>query len=190
MDVYGPTLTGFYDYRLVTVSVLLAVFAAYAALDLAGRVTSARGFARFAWLIGGALAMGIGIWSMHYMGMEAFRLPVPVEYDWPTVILSMIAAVSASAVALFVVSRKTMGMTAAILGSLLMGSGIAAMHYIGMEAMRLPAMCHYSTRLVTLSFGTRFSRNRVRHADPSGHGGPRVLARPLACLKCNGIGLK
>src|SRR3984893_4233729 len=134
MDAGGPTLTGFYDLRLVAVSILIAVFAAYAALDLAGRVTSARGTARFAWLSGGALAMGMGIWSMHYMGMEAFRLPVVVQYDWPTVLLSMVAAVSASAVALFVVSRKTMGMTAAIVGSLVMGSGIAAMHYIGMEA--------------------------------------------------------
>ncbi len=151
MDVHGPMLVGFYDYRLVAVSVLIAVFAAYAALDLAGRVTAARGAARVAWLSGGALAMGLGIWAMHYMGMEAFKLPVRVEYDWPTVLLSMVAAVSASAVALFVVSRKTMGMTAAIAGSLLMGSGIAAMHYIGMEAMRLPGMCMYSYPLVALS---------------------------------------
>ncbi len=151
MYAHGSTLVGFYDYRLVALSVLIAVFAAYAALDLAGRVTAARGMARFAWLSGGALVMGMGIWSMHYMGMEAYRLPVPVEYDWPTVLLSMVAAVSASAVALFVVSRKTMGMTAAIIGSVLMGSGIAAMHYIGMEAMRLPGMCHYSPGLVVLS---------------------------------------
>ncbi len=151
MDAHGSTLVGFYDYRLVALSVLIAVFAAYAALDLAGRVTAARGMVRFAWLGGGAFAMGLGIWSMHYMGMEAFRLPVPVEYDWPTVLLSMVAAVSASAVALFVVSRKTMGVTAAIIGSVPMGGGIAAMHYIGMEAMRLPGMCHYSPGLVALS---------------------------------------
>ena len=151
MNAQVTTLVGFYDYRLVAVSVLIAVFAAYAALDLAGRVTAARGVARFAWLTGGALAMGMGIWSMHYIGMEAFILPVPVEYDWPTVLLSMVAAVSASAVALFVVSRKTMGMRSAILGSLLMGGGIAAMHYIGMEAMRLPGMCHYSYGVVVLS---------------------------------------
>jgi two-component system sensor histidine kinase/response regulator len=148
---HATLLTGFYDYRLVAVSVVIAIFAAYAALDLAGRVTAAYGIARFAWLSGGALAMGMGIWSMHYIGMKAFVLPVPVAYDWPTVLLSMIAAVSASAVALFVVSRKTMGMTSAIVGSLLMGSGIAAMHYIGMESMRLPGMCHYSSGLVTLS---------------------------------------
>src|ERR1700679_2576694 len=131
MDVHGPTLVGYYDFRLVAVSVLIAVFAAYAALDLAGRVTAAREAARIAWLTGGALAMGLGIWSMHYMGMEALRLPVPVEYDWPTVLSSMIAAVSASAIALFVVSRKAMGLTSAILGSLPMGLGIAAMHYVG-----------------------------------------------------------
>ncbi len=151
MTAYGSPLVGVYDYRLVALSVVIAIFAAYAALDLAGRVTASRGFARMAWLSGGAFAMGIGIWSMHYIGMEALQLPVPVMYDWPTVVLSMIAAIAASAVALYVVSRKTMGLTTAIVGSIVMGSGIAAMHYIGMEAMRLPAMCMYSTKLVVLS---------------------------------------
>ena len=144
-------LTGSYDLNLVALSILVAVFAAYGALDLAVRITAARGAARFAWLGGGAFAMGIGIWSMHYLGMEAYRLPVRVLYDWPTVLLSMLAAIAASAVALLAVSRKTMGVRAAIVGSVLMGSGIAAMHYIGMEAMRLPAMCTYSLDLVTLS---------------------------------------
>jgi len=144
-------LSGHYDYRLVALSVFISILAAYAALDLAGRVTSARGKARFFWLSGGALAMGTGIWSMHYIGMEALRLPVPVLYDWPTVLISMLAAVVASGIALFVVSRKTLGVTSVIVGSITMGSGIAAMHYIGMEAMRLPAMCHYSIRLVALS---------------------------------------
>ena len=151
MDVHSSTLIGSYNSLLVAVSVLIAILAAYAALDLAGRVTAARGLARSAWLSGGAFAMGIGIWSMHYIGMEALQLPVPVKYDWPTVLLSMAAAVSASAIALFVVSRKTMKISAAIAGSVLMGGGIAAMHYIGMEAMRLPAMCSYSSGLVALS---------------------------------------
>src|SRR6202044_4011447 len=102
------------------------IFSAYAALDLAGRLTAAHGRARLAWLGGGAFAMGIGIWSMHYIGMEALHLPVPVEYDWPTVLLSMVAAIAASAVALFVVSQKTMGLKATIVGSIVMGSGIAA----------------------------------------------------------------
>jgi two-component system sensor histidine kinase/response regulator len=151
MDAHGSALSGHYDFRLVTASILIAILAAYAALDLAGRVSATKGLLRFAWLGGGAVAMGFGIWSMHYIGMEAFRLPVLVQYDWPTVLLSMVAAVFASAVALFVASRKTMGLTAAIFGSLLMGSGIAGMHYVGMEAMRLPAMCTYSSSLVALS---------------------------------------
>ena len=144
-------LAGSYNFHLVALSVLIAVLASYAALDLAGRVTSARDKARLLWLSGGAMAMGFGIWSMHYIGMLAFRLPVPVQYDWPTVLLSLLAAILASAVALFVVSRQQMGVLQASLGSVLMGGGIAAMHYIGMAAMRLSAMCHYSLSLFMLS---------------------------------------
>jgi len=144
-------LAGSYDYRLVALSAFIAMLASYAALDLGGRVTAARGNLRLIWLAGGASAMGMGIWSMHYIGMLAYSLPVPVLYDWPTVLWSLLAAVFASAIALYVVSRKEMGGAFIGIGSVLMGIGIAAMHYIGMEAMRLPAMCSYSPRLVTLS---------------------------------------
>jgi two-component system, sensor histidine kinase and response regulator len=144
-------LIGSYDDRLVALSVVIAILASYAALDLAGRVTAARGHIRVLWLSGGAFAMGTGIWSMHYIGMLAFRMPVAVAYDWPTVLVSLFAAVFASGVALFVVSRNTMGIASAGAGSIVMGGGIAAMHYIGMEAMRLPAMCMYSARIVVLS---------------------------------------
>jgi PAS domain S-box-containing protein len=144
-------MTGSYDYRLVTLSVVMAVCAAYAALDLAGRTTASRGRARLFWLAGGAAAMGLGIWSMHYIGMLAFLLPVPVFYDWPTVVVSLFAAIFASGVALFVVSRHKMEWGHALAGSAIMGSGIATMHYIGMAAMRLRAMHHYDSPLVTLS---------------------------------------
>src|ERR1700680_3916939 len=97
-----------YDPRLVALSVVIAISASYTALDLAGRVTAARGRARVIWLIGGAAAMGLGIWSMHYIGMLAFTVPVAVFYDWPTVLLSLIAAILASVVALYVVSRERM----------------------------------------------------------------------------------
>jgi PAS domain S-box-containing protein len=144
-------LPGSYDCRLVALSVLIAVLASYAALDLGGRVTASRGRLRLIWLAGGASAMGMGIWSMHYIGMLAYTLPVPVLYDWPTVLWSLLAAVAASAIALYVVSRKQMSVAFIGIGSVLMGTGIAAMHYIGMEAMRLPAMCSYSPGLVFLS---------------------------------------
>jgi two-component system sensor histidine kinase/response regulator len=151
MTPAGTIFASSYNYLLVALSVLIAMFASYAALDLAGRVTAARGAVRFAWLTGGATAMGVGIWSMHYVGMLAFRLPVPVLYDIPTVAISLLAAVFASGVALFVASRPTIGWTQILFASPLMGGGVAAMHYIGMAAMRLPAMCHFSHLLVTLS---------------------------------------
>ena len=147
----GSELGGRYNLGLVSLSVLIAVFASYVALDLAGRVAAARGRARTLWRAGGATAFGCGIWAMHYVGMLAFRLSVPVEYDWPTVLLSLLAAIFASAIALMMVSQEKFGRWQIIGGSLLMGGAIAGMHYIGMAAMRLPAMCVYSAGLVTLS---------------------------------------
>src|SRR6266481_1014860 len=147
----AKAMIGHYDHRLVALSVLIAVFASYTALDLAGRTTAASGRVRLTWLAGGATAMGVGIWSMHYIGMLAFSLPVLVLYDWPMVLLSLMAAIFAAAVALFVVSRKKMGWPRALAGSAIMGSGIATMHYTGMAAMRLPAMCSYDLRLLILS---------------------------------------
>src|SRR5467141_3405857 len=144
-------LIGSYNYALVALSVLIAIFASYAALDLAGRVTAAGGWTRAVWLLGGAGAMGTGIWSMHYIGMLAFILPIPVAYYWPTVLLSLFAAILASVVALGVVSRQKMGWFRALAGSVLMGAGIASMHYIGMAAMRLPAICQFNSFLVFLS---------------------------------------
>jgi two-component system, sensor histidine kinase and response regulator len=144
-------LASSYNYPLVALSVVIAIGASYAALDLAGRVTASRSWTRAAWLAGGASAMGLGIWSMHYIGMLAFKLPVPVSYDWRMVLASLLAAILASAVAMYVVSRQHMGLARAAIGSVVMGAGIAAMHYIGMEAMRLSAMCHYRPDILALS---------------------------------------
>ncbi|MGH9530044.1 MAG: bifunctional diguanylate cyclase/phosphodiesterase, partial [Terriglobales bacterium] len=140
-----------YDYRLVALSVLIAIYASYCALDLVGRVVASKGSARMWWLSGGAVAMGTGIWSMHYTGMLAFRLPMRVYYHVPTVLLSLLAAIFASFIALFVVSRERLTTRHAVAGSLLMGTGIATMHYTGMAAMRLAAMHHYNRGLWLLS---------------------------------------
>ena len=148
----GSVMLGYYDPAFVALSVFIAVLSAYAALDLAGRVTLGRTrAARLAWLGGGAIAMGIGIWSMHYIGMLAFRMQMPVLYDWPTVLLSLTAAIAASAIALFSVSRKTLSLTTMLTGSVSMGGGVAAMHYVGMAAMRMPATRVYSMPLVAAS---------------------------------------
>jgi NO-binding membrane sensor protein with MHYT domain len=97
--------------------------------------------------------MGTGIWSMHYTGMLAYRLPVAVYYHIPTVILSLVAAILASFIALYMVSRKRLQMLQILFAGLLMGAAIATMHYTGMAAMRLPAMHHWDTRLVLFSVG-------------------------------------
>ncbi|MGA2022595.1 MAG: diguanylate cyclase [Candidatus Sulfotelmatobacter sp.] len=143
-------IKGSYDYGLVALSVVLAMSSSYAALDLAGRVASTHGRVRTAWLGCGAVAMGLGIWAMHYVGMLALTMPIPIFYYLPTVAVSLLAAIAASAVALFVVSRAEMDVGQALVASVVMGGGIAATHYIGMAAMRC-AVISYDIRLVVLS---------------------------------------
>jgi len=107
-----------------------------------------------AWLIGGAAVDGIGTWSMHYTGKLALRLPVPLLFDWPTVVLSLLICIFGSGAAFLVVSRSRMGWHGTLLASFLMGGvGISGLHYISMEAMRLPGMHHDydSPALVALS---------------------------------------
>ena len=149
-------MVGSYHPALVALSVAIAALASYVALDLVGRVTAARGSIRSAWVGGGALAMGIGIWSMHFIGMLAFRLhaddaSVPMAYDVPLLLLSVAVAISASAVALAVASRQRVGWMSLAAGALAMGPAIAGMHYIGMASMRMPADLSYDAGLVALS---------------------------------------
>ena len=144
-------LRGTYDYGLVALSVVLAISASYAALDLTGRVSSSQKRVRAIWLTAGATAMGLGIWAMHYVGMLALTMPMPVYYHLPTVMLSLVAAIAASGVALRIASRPHMTVVHKITGSVVMGSGIAAMHYIGMAAMRCSATTVYDFRIVALS---------------------------------------
>ena len=147
----NAALPGFYDYGEVARSVFIAIAASYAALDLTGRVTAASGRDRLAWLSGGAIAMGIGIWEMHFKGMLAFHLPVSVAYDWPTILAAFLMAVLASAIGLSLASGREMGRVEALTGSLFMGAGIAGLHYLCMAAMRLPAIAKFSPLLVTCS---------------------------------------
>ena len=109
-------MTGLYNYGMVALSVLIGMSASYAALDLGGRITAARGWVRSGWLVGGAAALGIRICSMHFTGMLAYNLPVPAGYHLPTEFLSLLAAILASAVALFVATRKKMGLVQALTG--------------------------------------------------------------------------
>ncbi len=145
-------MPGHYDPLFVLLSLLISILASWAALDLTARIHIHRTASRRAvWLALGAFAMGTGIWSMHYVGMLAYRMPMPVLYDWPTVVLSLLAAVLASAEALWIVSRRSLSWSGTAIGSLFMGGGVASMHYIGMAAMRMPMSVVYAWPMVAVS---------------------------------------
>jgi len=144
-------MKGSYNTALVAFSILIAVFASYTALALAARVNASRGRFRRAWLIGGSVAMGVGIWSMHFVGMLAHRLPVPVTYGVTLWLLSMAVAIAGSAVALWVASRPVLPRAALAASGVLMGTAIAGMHYVGMAAMRIPGRIGYDPALVAAS---------------------------------------
>jgi diguanylate cyclase (GGDEF)-like protein len=138
-------------YGLVVASVLTSIVASYAAFGFAERVASSKAGAYWFWLSSGASAMGLGIWSMHYLGMLAVHLPIEVYYHVPTVVLSLSFAVLASVAVLVIVSKEHPTAFDGIYGSLIMGSGIGLMHYTGMHAMRCSAMHRYDLRIVALS---------------------------------------
>lgn len=136
-------LTASYDSALVVVSLLVAILASYTALDMAERINSTQEFGGRSWLVGGAVAMGIGIWSMHFIGMLAFRLPIVLGYDIWITLLSLLVAIIVSGFALWTVSRPELPLRRLIKSALLMGGGIALMHYIGMAAMLMNPAIQY-----------------------------------------------
>lgn len=144
-------LIGSYDFALVFLSLCVAILASYTALDLAGRITGAQGAARVLWIGGGAVAMGLGIWSMHFVGMLAFRLPIDLGYDLAITLLSLAIAMLASGFALWLVSQPELPAWHLCLGAVAMGAGIGAMHYIGMAAMRMQPGIVYDPMLFALS---------------------------------------
>jgi two-component system cell cycle sensor histidine kinase/response regulator CckA len=144
-------MTRSYDPLFVIASVLVAMLASYAALDLAGRVRSGSGATRRGWIAAGGVVMGLGIWGMHFVGMLAFHLPVAIEYDVPLMLLSMAVAIGASLLALVVINRPELGVRTAIPASALMGGAIAGMHYIGMASMRMGAGVSYDPATVVAS---------------------------------------
>ncbi|BAZ23122.1 methyl-accepting chemotaxis sensory transducer with phytochrome sensor [Kalymmatonema gypsitolerans NIES-4073] len=150
-----------YDPRLVALSIVIAVLASYTAVDLAGRVTAAQAGARLAWLIGGAIVMGMGIWSMHFVAMLAYSFPIPMSYDVLIVLLSIFPAIVASLGALFLASRQVLSKRRLLIGGVLMGIGIASMHYVGMLAMRMQAATRYQPVLFMLSIVIAISASIV-----------------------------
>ena len=142
-----------YHHWLVLLSVLVAILASYTALTLALRIRVASRPAAPAWLVGGGLAMGIGIWAMHFVGMLALMLPIEIAYDLGFTLLSMLIAIVVSTFALHIASRRQVGRTAIVGAGVAMGIGICAMHYVGMAAIEIspPIQMPVRCRLVSSS---------------------------------------
>ncbi|WP_448205544.1 hybrid sensor histidine kinase/response regulator [Azospirillum sp. sgz302134] len=143
-------MLGYYDPFLVVLSVVVASFGSYVALDLASHAREARRGGS-AWLAGAALALGAGIWSMHFVGMLAFRAPMPVAYDIGLTALSFLLAVAVSGTGLFAVARGVPRRATLPVAGALTGLGIVGMHYVGMAGVRMPARLGYDPGLVALS---------------------------------------
>jgi diguanylate cyclase (GGDEF)-like protein/PAS domain S-box-containing protein len=166
-------MSGTYDPWLVLLSLIVAIVASFTALELAGRVSQRRGKGSWAWLLGGSVAMGAGIWSMHFVGMLAFHLPIAVAYDARITMLSLGIAIAASALALTMLRRPVLTWRSMTAGAALKGTGIGAMHYTGMFAMRMSPPIEYQPALfsasiivaMVASFAALWIALRLRHRD-------------------------
>ena len=140
-----------YNPPLVALSIAIAVLASYTALDLGGRVRGASAGARWGWVVAASLAMGGGIWAMHFVGMLAFEMAMPVLYGVRLTALSFGIAVGATAAAFGWVSRPGARPRDFLVSGPLMGIGVAAMHYAGMAAMEIPGNLAYDAPVVAVS---------------------------------------
>ena len=140
-----------YSPALVLISLCVAILASYTALDLSGRIATARGRTQYLWIAGGALAMGFGVWSMHFIGMLALQLPLALGYDLGLTLWSLLVAILSSGFALWLVSQPRLPALQLLFGALIMGAGLSAMHYSGMAALRMQPGIDYDPALFGLS---------------------------------------
>jgi PAS domain S-box-containing protein len=151
--VPGPALEGAYDAWLVALSFSLAILGSLAALSVLGRLRLlSKPTARFAWLSAGSVAMGSGIWAMHFTGMLAFSMPTPMTFLLVPTVASFVPAVLGSYVALYTLSRQRTDSRSMLLAAAAFAAAIATMHFVGMEAMIADgAMMFYEPRFFALS---------------------------------------
>ncbi|WP_407268238.1 putative bifunctional diguanylate cyclase/phosphodiesterase [Radiobacillus sp. PE A8.2] len=146
-------LHGEYSLPIVALSIVIACCASYTALSMNERIQKNSFFHRNIWLTLASIAMGLGIWSMHFIGMAAFMLPVSMKYDVFTTIISAIPAIIASFLAFYIASRQKRLLRSTLIAGMIMGIGISTMHYLGMAAMKMEANYVYRPWLFAASIG-------------------------------------
>ena len=175
-----------YNFWLVALSIVVAIVVSFTALTLAGRVAAAERTGGRLWLLGGAAAMGMGIWSMHFIGMLAYSVPIQLRYNVSVTLASLIIAMLTSGFALGIASRRDLSLARLAVGSVIMGAGICAMHYTGMVAIQIMPLIAYDPVLVmasiviavSASFAALWLAFRLRN----GQSGLMLLARAGAAV--------
>ncbi len=175
------TVSGTYNYWLVLLSVAVAVFVSYTALSLSSRVARSNDLSARIWVLGGAVAMGSGIWAMHFIGMLAFSLPIALSYDITVTLASLVIAIAVSGFALAIASRPQISLLRLTAGAVVMGVGISAMHYCGMAAIQIAPMIRYEPGLlaasVAIAIGASFAALWLFFRLRSGRSVRMALAR-------------
>lgn len=144
-------LQGEYSFPIIALSILIACVASYTALAMNERAQQNSFFHRNFWLVLASVAMGFGIWSMHFVGMSAFSLPVSMHYDQLLTVISILPAMLASFLAFYIANRPKKVVWLYVVAGITMGLGISAMHYVGMAAMKMEAFHVYDGWLFTAS---------------------------------------
>ena len=145
-------MSGVYNPLLVCLSLVVAFLASYTAMELSGGLNAlASAKRRPAWLAGGAISMGVGIWSMHFIGMLAFSLPIAIGYDFAITAASLVLAIGVSFIALATASRGALSRPRLVVAGTIMGVGVAAMHFTGMHAMQMSPGIDYTVWKLALS---------------------------------------
>ncbi|PSB19793.1 signal protein [filamentous cyanobacterium CCP1] len=150
-----------YNPVLVVISALTAILASFIALEMTNRLLTAKGTFRPFWLTAGSIALGSGIWSMHFIGMLAVSLPTGVTYNVPILVLSLILPIISALQALSITCRPVTKFSTLLIGGVVAGLGIAIMHYVGMAAMQMAADLSYQPVLFALSVGIAISVSYV-----------------------------
>ncbi|MCT8467303.1 EAL domain-containing protein [Chromohalobacter canadensis] len=146
------TIQGEWDIKLIALSCFVAWLAAGLGLLIGDRMQEANGkWQRQGWLLAGAAMMGLGVWSMHFTGMLALRLPLPMHYDAGLTLLSLVPAMLGSGYALRIMVMSRPRLSYSLVGGVVLGMGIGTMHYLGMEAMRMPVKVRYDIGLFVIS---------------------------------------
>jgi len=166
-----------YSLSLVVLSVVVATIGAYVAVEIAQRLQTVWTRRRVLWIFAGALAFGLGIWTMHFVGMLAMQLPILIWYDAQLIFASVIAAIAGCTIAFLIFNRPNLNSWLLVLASVFVGAAIAGMHYIGMAGMRMSGRVIYDPLIVDVSVGVAIigsfaalalTRSLVRAGSESG----------------------